>query len=443
MRKINLYLVLIFLVPFFSSCEQQDGSTTGGGSNDSTAVVDGGEPVDNPYFIHLSDVHLDSFSTSTDYGKDTGMELWGNTKSRLEQILGSDPAPSFVVYTGDLPAHYECGVSSCYLAPKDRAAHNTNISTILSEMRALVDGNGIPLLYMPGNNDALAGDYYSFADKNQETPFTLVTDPEIPYPAVNSNVPCGNPPCMVSDPHPTMGYYSSRPVMGLRVIALNSIILGRKYFEVDGVSQLDAGNQQMTWLGEQLADAAAANEKVYIAMHIPPGKDAYAVSKDKDDTNMWAELPSAENSWEDQFLNMVAAHKDIIAGMLYGHTHMDELRRLYDAEGNAITEVAISAPGITPNHYNNPGFKTVAYDEGSKEILDFVTHYTTPGAAEFGEETYQFSKIFGCGEGTTLFECLSAMSLEDVNTHMDEIFTVMHGAPTYGTASGIEVKVGD
>ena len=427
---------------FFSSCEQKH-PYTGGTEGPKQVEVDPPTDPTPPYFIHLSDVHLDSFRVATDYGEDTGMELWGRAKSKLEEVLSADPAPQFLVYTGDLPAHYDCGPTSCYLAPKDREQHNTNISTILNEMRDLVDDNGIPLLYMPGNNDALAGDYYSFADKDQNTPLSLVSDPEFPYPAINANTPCGDPPCMVSDPHPTMGYYSARPIDGLRIISLNSIILGRYYLPVDGVSQLEAGNQQLDWLEAQLEDAAGQGEAVYIAMHIPPGNDAYAVSHDKTETWMWAKLPDTGDTWLDQFLGMTAKYDETIAGMLYGHTHMDELRRLYDPEDGSLTEVAISAPGITPNHYNNPGFKTVWYDAESKELLDFETFYSTPTATEWGDASYKFSEIFDCPDGISIYDCLTARSLEEVNEDMDSIYTVMHGAPSYDTESGIEVKAGE
>jgi hypothetical protein len=159
---------------------------------------------------------------------------------------------------------------------------------VLSDLRDLAAGSGIPLLYMPGNNDSLAGDYFSFADGAGKTSLSLVPDAD--YPAVNASQPCGSPPCLVSNPRPDLGFYSARPVDGLRVVALNSVILGREYHEVDGVSQLDAGNAQLDWLEGELDDAAG-REKVLIAMHIPPGDDAYAVSAGKPETWMWARKP--------------------------------------------------------------------------------------------------------------------------------------------------------
>ena len=398
----------------------------------------------NPTFIHLSDVHLNASVAKCDYGSDTGTELWGITLEKLSEVLTTAPKPEFVVYTGDLPAHYSC-LDTCYLPPNTpgRAEHVKNLKTILNDMRALVEESNTPFFYMPGNNDAIGGDYYSFTDKQGNSPLSLVDTTGITdlYPALNTAVSCGNPPCILSSPNPTMGYYSVKATEGLRILALNSIILGRKYFPLDGVSQLDAGNQQIDWINQELESAKAANDKVYIAMHIPPGEDAYGVTH-FGKMNMWAHLPNKKDEWQDQFLTLCAKYSTTISGILYGHTHMDELRRLYANDGTTITEVAIAAPGITPQHHNNPGFKVVSYDPNSFELTDFITHYTTPQATTWGEKTYQFSDKYDCGEHQTIFDCLVSKSLEDVASSMDLVYTVMNGDTTYNPISGIDVKYG-
>jgi 3',5'-cyclic AMP phosphodiesterase CpdA len=393
----------------------------------------------DPYFIQVSDVHFDSSATTIDYGYDTGGELWTKTKVKLAEIIGQNPAPKFIVYTGDLPAHYGCD-KTCFIPPDQRTTHSNNIAKILVDLRQIVDGTGIPLLIVPGNNDSLAGDYYSFADRKNETLLSLAADLENVYPALNSTQGCGNTPCIVSNPHPQMGYYSARPIDGLRVIALNSIIFGQRYHQVDGVKQVDAGNTQMSWLRTELAAARLSGEKVHIIMHIPPGKNAYAVAHGKTPTQMWAELPWSGNNWLNQFLSLVEEYQSEITGILSGHTHMDEVRRLYDVDGTKITEVAVSAPGVTPIHNNNPGIKVYWYNSSTKELLDFETHYTTPTALSWGRQRYRFSTIFQCDANSTIYQCLSDGSLTDVNEAMDTIFTVMNGAPSYKTMSGIEVK---
>lgn len=412
-----------------------------GCNSKSTPDIASNDEEPDPYFIHLSDVHLNTFVDTIGYQEDTGNALWSNTKAKLRSVLSANPPPSFVVYTGDLPAHYDCS-PTCFIPEGDRTTHNKNISVILSDIRNLFDASDIAFFYLPGNNDALAGDYYSFADGNQETPLSLVPDPADPYPALNTRDSCGQAPCTVSSPHPTMGYYSVRPISGLRLIVMNSIILGRQYHAVDGVLQLNAGNEQMHWIGEELEDAKSIHEKVYLAMHIPPGQDAYAVAHNHPETWMWAHLPSVDSSWLNQFLRYTATYSQTIAGILYGHTHMDEVRRLYNNDASSITEVAISAPGITPLHDNNPAFKLVYFDRESKELSDFVTYYTTPNAKEYGDNKYRFSEEFGCPPDQNIFQCLTAKELTIAGTMMDKIYTAKHGPPSYQTIGGIEVKSG-
>lgn len=399
----------------------------------------------NSTFIHLSDVHLNAFAESCTYGGDTGTDLWNITKIKLASILDSDPAPQFVVYTGDLPAHYSCQHSSCYLAPNtpERATHEENLKTILDDMRSLVDDNKIPFFYMPGNNDAIGGDYYSFADGKGDTPLSLVDTLGVidTFPALNTAAHCGKPPCIQSSPHLSMGYYSVQALVGLRIIAMNSIILGKQYHPLDGVDQTDAGNTQMEWISDELQAAKIAGDKVYIAMHIPPGEDAYGVTHEGS-KNMWAHLPTKGIEWQDQFLTLCDTFQTTIAGVLYGHTHMDEVRRLYSSDGSTITEVAMSAPGITPQHYNNPGFKIVSFDPTSFELTDFTTQYSTPQATTWGNKYYRFSEKFGCGTNTTIFDCLSTKSLAEVSDSMDLIYTVMNGDTSYNPISGIDIFFG-
>gem|GEM_PF-678835 len=411
-------------------------------------------------YLHLSDIHLDTSGVSDD----TDLALWKITKEKLRSILTGPDAPRFVLFTGDLAGHYKAAPCSKNggLVPSQIPWHDANIETVLEDLHQLVAETGIPLLYTPGNNDALAGDYFSFTDEDGKTPFSLV--PDDGYPAINASRPCGQPPCTVSPGSPHLGYYSARPVAGLRVIALNSIIWGRKYHPVapacqhaaGPVSQHAAGDRQLHWLAAQLDDAAAAGDKVLLAMHIPPGLDAFRVSEGEPDTSMWTRHPEGEGVWSteaegssatpwlDRFLELVAAHTDTIVGLAFGHTHEDELRRLHDQNGK-ITEVAISAPGITTNHGNNPGFKTVTYDPETKELLDFKTYYTERGNTTWGDEDYTFSELYGCTGQTTIFECLtSPRSAETaaVDRILRRYYTVMNGSPSLDPGTAIEVEHG-
>ena len=92
-------------------------------------------------------------------------------------------------------------------------------------------------------------------------------------------------------------------------------------------------------LSTELVAARLSGEKVLIIMHIPPGKNAYAVAHNRTPTQMWAQLPLPNNNWMHQFLTLMKQYQSEITGILYGHTHMDEVRRLYDVDGVNITEV--------------------------------------------------------------------------------------------------------
>jgi len=205
------------------------------------------------------------------------------------------------------------------------------------------------------------------------------------------------PPCTVSNPRSGLGYYSARPVDGLRVIALKSVILGREYHEADGVSQEDAGDAQLDWLAGELADAEG-NEKVLLAMHIPPGSDAYAVSHESAETSMWTRDPQAANSpgegagapaaaspeapaeaatetaeepapppaedWLDRFLDLMAAHRDTVVGLAYGHTHLDELRV-------CLFALAVAAvPGLRAQAGSGLQVRTLGVIEGARLGLE-------------------------------------------------------------------------
>lgn len=423
MKKPFLFALLVsapLLLLQFASCSSSPGQKP--------VPADTTKTAGNPTFLLLSDIHLNTFDSTCDYGDDTGIQLWKNFLAKADVVLAGPHAPSFILYTGDLPAHYDCS-SGCYLPPDQRASHNANLRAILEGLRMLSEKHHKPLFYLPGNNDALAGDYYSFADEKQQTPLTLAPDPADPFPALNVRHD-GKAPCMIADPHPLMGYYSAEPVDGLRLIALNTIIFSPKFTTVDGSTPDSDRVQELNWLALQLKEAKAKNEKVYIAMHIPPGVDAYSGK------SMWA-----DTTLGDRFLSLTAQYRNNISGILYGHTHMDEFRRLYDRNG-VMTEAAISCPGVTPQHDNNPGFKVVAYDASDKELLDFTTYYTTPAGATWGNNSYTFYAAFDISEKKTIYEVLNATPFQALADGMNTMFMVKHGMPSYNTARGIDVKFG-
>ena len=166
-------------------------------------------------------------------------------------------------------------------------------------------------------------------------------------------------------------------------------------------------------------------------MHIPPGKDAY------NGNNMW---DNSGSNYNNAFLELTTKYQTIISGVFYGHTHMDELRRLYSPNGNAVTQVAICCPGVTPQHDNNPGFKIITYNRNSKEVMDFTTYYTVPSSSTWSNNSYSFNSTFGGGADSSIYLRLRHMPLATLSNIIGTIYTVKSPYPGKGIERAVEVK---
>ncbi len=375
-----------------------------------------------PYFLFISDIHLYSGEEGSRYGCDTGEKLWDATKKELRAILNSSNPPAFIVYTGDLPAHeYPCSSGATLAANRD-----TIIKLVLEDLLDLAGTT--PLFYAPGNNDPLTGDYASFSDGACESPWTLL-GPATPYPAPNAT--------KVYYKDPIHGYYAATAPKGLRVIGMNTIMYSHNFNDSDHCShdytvQDTSCANQLTWVRNQLRDAKAAKEKAYLIMHIPPGVDAYSGN------GMW-ENPM----WEDSLLQITEDYQDVISGIFFGHTHMDELRCLVaPSDPSKITEVAISCPGISPIFDNNPGFKKVFINK-QYEPTGFETHYVDLSSfvngGSWGDLSYTFSNYFGTGK--TVLKTIQSTPQDSVASYMNKFYTVQ-AAPSKSpyVSKGVWVK---
>ncbi len=376
-------------------------------------------------FLFISDIHLDPNAQTTTYGKDAGMDVWNAFKIKVDQIMSQKEAPRFVVYTGDLPVHVSGAVCE-KLTGGDATTHDTAIAIVLRELQYLATRYKKPVFYLPGNNDAVAGDYMPYLDTTTgTTPMSLVNAVPMFYPKTQKVNGVKNTQLLIDGSHIKEGYYSARPELGLRLIALNTV-----YYNVNCPDRYAVQcSQEMQWLAKQLAAARYLGEKVYIAMHIPPGLDFRGY-------DMWS---SVYGTWVDSFLNLTNTYSNTIAGILYGHTHMDELRRMHDATGDNVTEVAISCPGISAQHHNNPGFKVVNYNTASKELTDFTTYYTTlPIKGTQWNGTYTFSGYFNVEPGTTIYNAVKDKQAYSIAEIVAQYYNVMHNS---GSVNNIEPQI--
>ena len=388
------------------------------------------------YFLFLSDVHLSTNITQSVYGQDAGMDLWRSSRGKIDSILKSPNPPAFILYTGDIPEHG--GIN-------DTSLRNRNIDSLLTGLQSLSAVRNTPLFYLPGNNDGLNGDYCLYATPNGRTPLSLVPG-YAPYPYRPFNVsetPAAGKAYMLPNAHLAEGYYAAQIMPGLRIISLNSVIwssqlCGKCAVTQDCNAQQADGDKQMAWLLEQLAAAAAAHDRVYLAMHIPPGADAYATSySPASPVYMWKDAGKA-SGWQNRFLQAVAGYREHIAGIFYGHTHMDEFRLLYDQSNKTCTQVAPSCPGISPMFGNNPGFKLVTADADSKLPTDYITYYATVSPITW-QQPYRFSQLAGVKKGVSIYDALRQMTPAARNNALNTIYKVKHGTAAYDTL-GVNVQ---
>jgi len=383
--------------------------------------------LDNDTFIAISDMHVGIGNKSNIvYGQDTGFNLWQASLDELSSLIDSQ-APKFILLAGDLPQH------------ADRSKLQTNIAAVLGNISGLpaIVNNNIPVFYAFGNNDSLVSNYGPYYDGKHNL-FYLDPDHESPavkgWPTLNANPDCAVSPhfaCTYTSTSPMPpehasdmanvatgdGYYSAYPLgseVPLRLISLNSVLFTRHiFYGCDPVKQQDSVQAEMQWLSEQLAQANANNESVYILMHIPVGKDAfYNHGGDMWNNTLFIDnIPNAGDHllFRDAFLALTTFYKSTIRAIISAHTHENELRALYpDQHLMQMDILDVGLPGITPNHFTNPGMQVYLYDRSFK-LTEAKTFYTTPIPGTW--TAYSFQNDYHCEKNSSMFDCVSTKIL--------------------------------
>lgn len=390
-------------------------------------------------FLSLSDVHLDDSQTIVAYGSTSGDSLWSRTMRHIDSVSEAID-PKFMVYLGDLP-NYNTNITH-------------NIGEVLNDFRSLK--GDFPILYLPGNNDTMEGDYHSFQDgisPKGTTIFSLDDDPSDPWPIINRNSTTTKVNNL--DFNKEFGFYVVDLSTGgqtLKVIALNSVIFCRKgghnyYKPDDGVSQDSAAQVQFSWF-EKTLDGFASSDNVLLMMHIPPGRDGHGWSGD----NIWndrlfvTDKNGNDVKVQNGFLDVLKNNQPKVRGMLTSHTHMDGLRRLYAAGDNSnsknLVAVSVSTPGISVNHKNNPGFKSFEFNTSNFELTNFTTYYAEPTSTtgsysyndlnfKYQPKTYSFKDTYKVTDSTaTIFSTINQLnSASAINGYMRSILGVYTNDP--------------
>ncbi len=372
-----------------------------------------GTPVTSPpgSFLLISDIHL-SVDKTASYDKDpndTNKELWDFTREKINEVLSGRGSlgktkwkkPSFILFLGDMPLH-----------KGDAATTRKNDSIVMHDLREIAEKVHCPLLYVPGNNDSRKGDYFPFDPGifGMDHPF------ENEWPMVGIDTTKGRPDGPRIIRGMGAGCYSAFPLgigpgRNLRIIGINSVVFTPAYYMKDSHEQVQSvADAELDCLQKQLRQADSLGQKVLVAMHVPPGFDGFKKS-DMWDTNL--RYHNGNKTMLNEFLDLVKQYHQIIVGMVGSHTHMDGIRKLYDAD-HQFTSFMLSVPGIDPGHGNNPAFKLVTYDKNSFEWENAITFYDpfypAKTVQDWGDNAYGLRDQFSCPAGSSLRQCIGSLS---------------------------------
>jgi sphingomyelin phosphodiesterase acid-like 3 len=344
-------------------------------------------------FLSVSDIHFDPFAdptlvakleaaevaqweailatssvkTFSTYGSDLNEPLLRSALGEMKKRIAS---PAFVLISGDFLAHGFQMTYQQYATDKSQAAYTAFVAKTIAYLADAFRRTypGVRVYPVLGNNDSDCGDYAVAPNGAFLANFRDAWKPLVDSRSFDRRFPTG-------------GYYHADvpSLHGVRIIALNTNFFSTKYSDPCGTPGPDPGMRQLEWFEAELRLARAEGKRVWLLFHIPPGLDVY-------DSEQWGgTCPNVtpqtfwKDEYEQQYLEITAAHRKTILGSFAGHTHQDEFRV---ATGDFIH----ITPSVTPVFGNNPAFEVVQVRR-SGEIVDYTAYHlpnvTLPWAREY------------------------------------------------------------
>ena len=358
-------------------------------------------------FLHLSDIHFNPFADPTIvrrliaapveqwaaiFRTSKSTPFWEKNQDTTFPLLTSmlaatkGPAYDYVLSTGD---HLSHDFKDEFI--KAGGTESEYVGFVIKTMR-FVDRmlkesfRGIPLISALGNNDATCDDY-----------MLAPNDPMLPVLGRELSAVARHPQALrdymmggfYALPHPKVPKHD--------IVVLSDVFLSRKYKDTCGPTGTDPGSAELAWLEWTLYQARLAGKTVSLAMHIPPGIDAYSSSRTSacplKVTTFW------QDAYVRRFLALAARYKDQLRIAFAGHTHMDDFRVVADAGGAPLLATRIT-PAVTPLYGNNPAFTVVLYSRTDASVADYATFYLSnlakvvPGVAPEWTLEYSFRDAY-------------------------------------------------
>lgn len=162
------------------------------------------------------------------------------------------------------------------------------------------------------------------------------------------------------------------------MIVLNGVVFdGSKYNKTPQY----IADQELVWLSQELQDAANLNDYVLIASHIPSGNNLF------DSASYWRAANTAS------FHELLSKYKNNIIGVLFGYTHLEELKVLRNTKGEEVG-AEISTAALSTGHGNAPAIKTFYLNKTTEEEQWSISNYTTFNFSPTSGGDFSLSKLY-------------------------------------------------
>lgn len=309
--------------------------------------------------------------------------------SSLKAMRSRAAGAGFVAVSGDLISHsFQCKYEA--LIPHStpdgyRAFVEKTVDFVIGELYAAIPN--VPVYIAMGNNDSDCSDYR--LDANSE--FLRVTGKE-----VAGNFPASER-AAAEESFASGGYYSvtlPAPIENARLVVLNDIFMSSNYATCAGKSDPGAAETQLAWLRQQLAEARANKQKIWVMGHIPPGVDLYSTaSRMRDVCGGQSPVMFLES---EKLANVLAEYGDVVELAIFAHTHMDELRLLKPGAAAGKSVGVKLVPSVSPIHGNHPSMTLAQMDPTTAALVDYKVFAASnqTGVDATWDEEYDFARSF-------------------------------------------------
>ena len=320
--------------------------------------------------------------------------------SSVDAMRKHAPHARFITISGDLVVHGLPCRYQALLPGQSQASYEAfvekTLKFVIEQLRAAFPG--VPVYVALGNNDTGCGDYHLDPDSAFFRATAQIVAAAVPAAQRRS----------VEEQFRTGGYYSLSlaSLRKTRLIVLNALFLAPQYASCKGQRDPAPAQAELDWLSRQLNEAEKAGEHVWVMAHIPPGVNAFETVR-RFRNLCSGEAPESFLVPEDsaRLDTILQQHAPAVRVVLFGHTHMDEMRIL--SSGNTIDPsgsvgrliadpIAMKlVPSISPVDGNNPAF-TVAEVEPNGTLKDYfvVVASNLTGVGTTWSKEYDYAETY-------------------------------------------------